>query len=140
MTSTELHWLIATYQICPIVDARPSYTKNGFTPDNCYPKYKRPKNVKTSPLTQPIDHWILEGLSVNDIIKQMDLTNSNKTQAMNYIYERKRFLGYRRKSKQMVALEMMKDKKITDEDIAKILGMHKRYVRFLRVENSRGRL
>lgn len=134
MVNQDHHWLISTYQLCPLTMAQPSYVRNGFKTEN------KPSTHKMPMLSQPIDHLIREGLSVNDIIKQMDLTGISQTRARQYIYERKRFIGYRRKSRQMEALELMKDKKLTDADISKMIGMDKRYIRYLRVENSRGRL
>lgn len=133
MENNQIHWLIVTNQLCPLLTGKPTYIKNGFSHAKVVVK-KRPM------VSQPIDHLILEGLSTDEILKQMDLSNISMTRAKDYIYERKRNLGYRRKSKQMEALELMKDKKLTDQDIADRLGMHKRYVRYLRVQNSRGRL
>lgn len=135
MMQPDIHWMIATNQFCPLVMAKPSYIKMGFAkPINT--KKTCEKNKSFCP---PIDHLIQKGLSINEIINSIELDGVSITAARNYVYERKRALGYRRKSKQMEALEMMK-KKFTDQEIADKLGMHKRYVRFLRVNNSRGRL
>lgn len=136
MTNNEQHWLIATNQLCPIIYGKPSYIKREFTKEVPYKQY----HYKESDQLPNIDHLIKQGLSVNDIVAQMDRGSASITRAKDYVYERKRQLGYRRKSKHSQALEMMKDKKITDQDIADKLGMHKRYVRFLRVGNSRGKL
>lgn len=135
MTSNELHWMIYTNQLCPLVLAKPSYIKRDFAPTSNTQKLSQ-KNKEFSP---NIDHLILEGLSVADIVSQIDRGGISVTRARAYVYERKKQLGLRKKSKQTVALELMKQK-LSDGDIAERLGMHKRYVRFLRVANSRGRL